>query len=150
MPQRNILQWKRNGIQIAIDDFGTGYSSLSYLKSIDIDEAKIDRCFVTHIQENAYHYRLLSNMIELAHSAQIRVCCEGVETTEELAALKELKPDVLQGFLFAKPCLREEFERLYLEADTEEYKNAWSRAAVSESCLQRRRYMFQAGTRRDI
>lgn len=119
---RIFHQWKRNGIQIAIDDFGTGYSSLSYLKSIDIDEAKIDRCFVTHIQENAYHYRLLSNMIELAHSAQIRVCCEGVETTEELAALKELKPDVLQGFLFAKPCLREEFERLYLEADTEEYK----------------------------
>ena len=120
---RIFHQWKRNGIQIAIDDFGTGYSSLSYLKSIDIDETKIDRCFITRIQENAYHYRLLANMIELSHSAQIRVCCEGVETTEELAALRELNPDVLQGFLFAEPYQKEEFERRYLEPDTKEYKN---------------------------
>ena len=103
-----FYEWKRYGIQISIDDFGTGYSSLSYLKSIEVDETKIDRCFVSRIQHNAYNYRLLSNMIELAHSARIKVCCEGVETEEELLALKELKPDVLQGFLFAKPYKKEE------------------------------------------
>lgn len=75
-----FYEWKRRGVKIAIDDFGTGYSSLSYLKSIDIDETKIDRCFVTRIQCNAYNYRLLNNIIELAHCAQIQVCCEGVET----------------------------------------------------------------------
>ena len=109
------------GIQIAIDDFGTGYSSLSYLKHIAMDEIKIDRCFVSRIQHSAYNYRLLSNMIELARSAQIRVCCEGVETEEELAVLRELSPDLLQGYLFAKPCESAQFEARYLNPDSEEY-----------------------------
>lgn len=117
-----FYEWKRYGIKISIDDFGTDYSSLSYLKSIEVDETKIDRCFVSRIQHNAYNYRLLSNMIELAHSARIKVCCEGVETEEELLALKKLNPDVLQGFLFARPYTAEEFERLYLCRDTEEYQ----------------------------
>ena len=51
-------------------------------------------------------------MIELAHGARIRVCCEGVETEEELLALQQLNPDVLQGFLFAQPYKKEEFERV--------------------------------------
>lgn len=114
-----FYDWKRRGIQIAIDDFGTGYSSLSYLKSIDIDETKIDRCFVTRIQKNVYNHKLLDNVIQLAHSAQIRVCCEGVETEEELSALKELNPDVLQGYLFARPCSVEEFEQKYLGGNAE-------------------------------
>lgn len=117
-----FYEWKRHGIKIAIDDFGTGYSSLSYLKSIDIDEIKIDRCFVSRIQYNAYNYRLLSNMIELAHNAQIQVCCEGVETEEELAALQELRTDILQGFLFAKPYRAEEIEKIYFEEESEEYQ----------------------------
>ena len=74
---------------------------------------KIDRCFVSRIQYNAYNYRLLSNMIELAHNAQIQVCCEGVETEEELAVLQELRTDILQGFLFAKPYRAEEIEKIY-------------------------------------
>ena len=112
---------EKSGIQIAIDDFGTGYSSLSYLKRIAIDEIKIDRCFVSRIQHSIYNYRLLSNMIELARSAQIRICCEGVETEEELAVLRELNPDLLQGYLFAKPCEPEQFEARYLKQDSEEY-----------------------------
>lgn len=112
---------EKSGIQIAIDDFGTGYSSLSYLKRIAIDEIKIDRCFVSRIQHSAYNYRLLSNIIELARSAQIRICCEGVETEEELAVLRELSPDLLQGFLFAKPCEPAQFEARYLSPDNEEY-----------------------------
>lgn len=63
---------------------GTGYSSLSYLKGLEIDAIKIDRCFVNQIQNSAYNYKLLHNMIELAHSAQISVCCEGIEFEEEL------------------------------------------------------------------
>ena len=112
---------EKTGIQIAIDDFGTGYSSLSYLKNIAIDEIKIDRCFISRIQHSAYNYRLLSNMIELARSAQIRICCEGVETEEELAVLRELNPDLLQGYLFAKPCESAQFEARYLDPDSPEY-----------------------------
>lgn len=115
---------EKKGIQIAIDDFGTGYSSLSYLKSIAIDEVKIDRCFVSGIQHSAYNYRLLSNMIELSHSAQIRVCCEGVETEEELMAIEELHPDLIQGFLFAKPFDTGQFEKRYLDRECEEFWKA--------------------------
>ena len=111
-------RWKQRGIAISIDDFGTGYSSLSWLKEMESDEIKIDRCFVSNIQHSAYNYRLLSNMISLAESSQIRVCCEGIETTEELAVLEELRPGLLQGFLFSRPCDAEKFEELYIRSES--------------------------------
>lgn len=121
---RLFYRWKQAGIEISVDDFGTGYSSLGYLKNLNIDEIKIDRCFVRGIQYSAYNYRLLSNMLELARSSRIRVCCEGVETREELAALEELGPDILQGFLFDKPLSAADFEENYLKEGTEAYKNS--------------------------
>lgn len=117
-----FYRWKQAGIEISVDDFGTGYSSLSYLKNLDIDEIKIDRCFVSGIQYSAYNYRLLSNMLELAASSQIRVCCEGVESREELAALEELGPDLIQGFLFNKPLTPQIFEQTYVRQDTYEHQ----------------------------
>lgn len=124
---RIFYRWEKAGIQISIDDFGTGYSSLGYLKSIETNEVKIDRCFIRGIRHSAYNYNLLSNMIALAHSAQIRVCCEGVETEEELLALRELGPDLLQGFLFARPYTKEVFEEMYLNGESEEYKKRQER-----------------------
>lgn len=129
---RIFYQWKRAGIQISVDDFGTGYSSLSYLKSLEIDEVKIDRCFVSGIQHSAYNYRLLSNMVELAHDSQMKICCEGVETEEELEVLEELHPDLLQGFYFHSPCTGEEFEELYIKSYTPEYQA--SMAAREQAC----------------
>lgn len=119
---RLFYQWKQAGIEISVDDFGTGYSSLAYLKNLDIDEIKIDRCFVSGIQYSAYNYRLLKNMIELARSSQIRVCCEGVETEDELAALEELAPNLLQGYLFHQPLTSEDFERSYIQQAAPEYQ----------------------------
>lgn len=118
-----FYSWKQRGIRISIDDFGTGYSSLSYLKKIEIDEVKIDRCFVDRVHHNAYNFRLLSNMIELAHSANISVCCEGVETVEELMALQELHPDLIQGYFFAKPCTPERFDAMYIQTDSKAYQD---------------------------
>ena len=118
-----FYEWKRYGIRIAIDDFGTGYSSLGYLNSIDIDEIKVDRYFIKDLQENKYDYRILSNIIKIAHSAQIAVCCEGVETENELFTLRELRPDILQGFLFGKPCKREVLEQLYMEKKSKAYQS---------------------------
>ena len=109
--------WRRYGIQIAIDDFGTGYSSWEYLKNMEINEIKLDRCMVSHIHRTAYNYRLIGNIIELAHSAQIRVCCEGVELKEELLALKELDADIIQGYLLAKPYSARMFEAYYIEKE---------------------------------
>lgn len=114
--------WKLSGIQISVDDFGTGYSSLGRLQAMEVDEIKIDRCFVSDIQNSAYNYRLLSNVIELADSSQIRVCCEGVETPEELAVLEELHPQLLQGFLFSRPLPPEEFEDLYFRTGSEAFR----------------------------
>lgn len=109
-----FYQWGKRGIQISMDDFGTGYSSLGYLKSLAVDEIKVDRCFISHIDANAYNYRLLSNILELARSCQIRVVCEGVETIEELQSLSELAPEELQGFYFSKPLEPQVFEEHYI------------------------------------
>lgn len=117
-----LSQWKQQGIAISIDDFGTGYSSLSRLEEMAIDEVKIDRCFVRDIHKSAYNYRFLSNMLQLADSSRIRVCCEGVETVEELAALEELHPKLLQGFLFSRPCSAKDFTARYFDPDSPVYQ----------------------------
>lgn len=108
-------QWKRCGISISVDDFGTGYSSLGRLKEMEIDEIKIDRSFVCNIHNSAYNYRLMSNMLELARVSHIRVCCEGVEQREELAALEKLHPGLLQGFLFGQPCTAGQFTAAWFD-----------------------------------
>lgn len=108
-------RWKRVGIELSVDDFGTGYSSLSRLKELAVDEIKIDRCFVRDIQNSAYNYRLLSNIIDLAASSKIRVCCEGIETQEELDVLRELHPDTLQGFYFSRPVTAAIFQAQYVD-----------------------------------
>lgn len=116
-------EWKKVGIKIAVDDFGTGYSNLAYLKQLQIDEIKIDRCFVSGIQHNTYNYRLLSNVIDLVAGSDIRICCEGVEEKEELRVLESLKPELLQGYLFSKPCDSKQFERMYFEKETKAYRD---------------------------
>lgn len=108
-----FTKWKQAGITISVDDFGTGYSSLGYLKNLMVDEIKIDRCFVSGIHNNSYNYRLLRNILELAVNSEMQVCCEGVEEKEELQVLENLKPDLLQGYLFSKPCEIETFEKKY-------------------------------------
>lgn len=112
----NLLfyQLSKKGIQISIDDFGTGYSSLGYLKELRVDEIKIDRCFVKSIQEGGYNSHLIKNMIELAHSVNIRVCVEGVETVEERTVLKKLSPDVIQGYYFGRPETPDKFYEKFI------------------------------------
>lgn len=122
-----FYQWGKRGIQVSVDDFGTGYSGLSYLKGLAVDEVKIDRSFISGIQLSAYNYRLFQNVLELAHSVQIRVCCEGVETVDEMRALKGLMPELMQGYYFSKPVEPGEFERRYL-FDSKEQED-WKRDA---------------------
>ena len=112
-----FYHWRKKGIHISIDDFGTGYSSLGYLKNLEVDEVKIDRCFVRQIHKSMYNYRLLSNMMELTGNAQIQVCCEGVEEEEELRCLNTLFPELIQGFLFGRPVPAAEFEKTFLQMD---------------------------------
>ncbi len=116
-----FLAWKKAGIRISVDDFGTGYSSLGRLKEMEVDEIKIDKCFVSELSSSVYNHKLISNMIELADSQNMDVCCEGVETLGELLELRELKPRLLQGYLFSKPCPPEDFESLYFDKYSDKY-----------------------------
>lgn len=114
--------WKEAGIELSIDDFGTGYASMGYLKELDVAEIKIPKLFVEHIDEETYNYRLISNMIHFAKNNDIRICCEGVEEIKELAVLEELAPNLIQGYLFARPCAAELFERSFLDTNGNDYR----------------------------
>jgi len=92
------------GVSIAIDDFGTGFSSLSYLTQFPVNKLKIDRCFVQKIQSNTADRRLIKAIVALAHSIDLDVVAEGVESEEQLEYLKKIKCDTVQGYLLAKPC----------------------------------------------
>lgn len=116
-----IKHLKASGIQIAIDDFGTGYSNIGYLKLLDLDEIKIDKMFVKAIEEDTYNYKLICNTIEFAKMNSIRVCCEGIENERELAVLEGVSSDVLQGYLFDKPCDACQIEKKYLDSQAKEY-----------------------------
>lgn len=114
--------WRDAGIELSIDDFGTGYASMGYLKELNVAEIKIDRLFVAQIGEATYNYRLLSSMIDFAKNNNIRICCEGVEDIRELTVLEQLAPNLIQGYLFAKPCGKEVFEHSFLDSKDAEYK----------------------------
>lgn len=91
------------GVSIAIDDFGTGFSSLNYLTQFPVKKLKIDRCFVQKISSDSADRCLVNAIVALAHSIDLEVVAEGIETTEQLAYFKEIKCDFVQGFLLGKP-----------------------------------------------
>jgi diguanylate cyclase (GGDEF)-like protein len=103
---------KELGIQISIDDFGTGYSSLSYLQQLPFDCLKIDQTFVRNITHDEKNATITKSVIQMAHSLNLKVVCEGVETEDELAFICENKSDIMQGYLFSKPLSANEFEKL--------------------------------------
>ena len=96
-----LTELKEMGIRIAIDDFGTGYSSLSYLKRFPIDCLKIDRSFIGDIPRDPGNTAITQAIIAMAHSLDIRVIAEGVESREQLAFLREHRCDAVQGYFFS-------------------------------------------------
>ncbi|AFZ34609.1 response regulator receiver modulated diguanylate cyclase/phosphodiesterase [Stanieria cyanosphaera PCC 7437] len=97
-----LEQLKQRDIQLCIDDFGTGYSSLNYLRYLPIDTVKIDRCFVSQ-EGNDKNYDILKAIINLAHSLELNVIAEGIETEAQLQMLRNLGCEYGQGFLLAHP-----------------------------------------------
>ena len=103
------------GVKISIDDFGTGYSSLAYLRRFPIDTLKIDIAFIREVTTNPQDAAITRTIIELAHSLNLRVVAEGVETQEQLTFLKSAGCDQIQGYLFSRPLPVQALERLLLE-----------------------------------
>ncbi|QEK11001.1 EAL domain-containing protein [Crassaminicella thermophila] len=94
---------RKLGIVISLDDFGKGYSSLNYLKQLEINVLKIDKSFVDDITENNTQQAIVKAVIEMAHSMDMSVVAEGVETWEQFKYLKDLQCDKVQGYLFSRP-----------------------------------------------
>ena len=91
------------GMQVAIDDFGTGYSSLGYLARLPVQTLKIDRSFIITMLKDPDTMTLVQTIISLAHSLRLKVVAEGVDAEEQAAALRLLRCDEMQGYLYSKP-----------------------------------------------
>ncbi|MGH4140984.1 EAL domain-containing protein [Clostridium sp.] len=100
------------GIRIALDDFGTGYSSLNYLMRIPISTLKIDKSFIDNIILNKQNKSIIKNIIQMAHSMDLKVVAEGVETEEQLLILKGKQCDYIQGYYYSKPLTIVDTEKL--------------------------------------
>jgi EAL domain-containing protein (putative c-di-GMP-specific phosphodiesterase class I) len=109
-----ILKTLRDrGVQVAVDDFGTGYSSLSYLRKLPLDSLKIDRSFVHQITTTPGDTTIVSAIISMGRSLNLRVVAEGVESAEDMAFLKTQNCDEAQGFYLSRPIPADQFARLH-------------------------------------
>ncbi len=97
---------------ISIDDFGTGYSSLAYLKSLPVDELKIDRSFISQMVNDTADAMIVETTIALAHGLGLRVVAEGIEDLKTWNALADLKCDSMQGYYLSRPLLAKDLEAL--------------------------------------
>jgi diguanylate cyclase (GGDEF)-like protein len=98
-----LQQLQAMGVRIAMDDFGTGFSSLGYLWRFPFDKLKIDRSFVQGLGQDAKVDLVVKSIVSLAHALKMRVNAEGVETGSQLAQLRTLGCDELQGYLLGRP-----------------------------------------------
>ncbi len=103
------------GFHIEIDDFGSGYSSLNMISSLPMDALKLDMEFMRNAFKERKNTKMLDAVIDIAYSLDVPTIAEGVETAEQMFALKEMGCDVVQGFYFSKPLPAAEYERFLLE-----------------------------------
>lgn len=124
---------KDMGVSLALDDFGVGYSSLGNLKDFPIDTLKIDRSFTWGLDESERVKKLVESIITLAHNLDVKVVAEGVETETQIAMLKAMKCEEIQGFIFSRPLPAWELEKLFSDPNI-----------TLNSVIQSRQSMFTA------
>jgi diguanylate cyclase (GGDEF)-like protein/PAS domain S-box-containing protein len=108
-----MRQLQKLGFDLSLDDFGTGYSSLEYLKLLPISQIKIDKSFVMTMRENDKDLAIVKSVLSLGEAFDFEVVAEGVETKEDFMLLKALGCEYYQGYYFAKPLPKVEFEKLF-------------------------------------
>ena len=118
-----LTELKQLGVRLSIDDFGTGYSSLSYLKRFPIDRLKIDGSFVKDLVSDLNDAAIVSAVIGMAGSMQLKVTAEGVETNDQAMMLNDRGCDELQGYLVSPPVPAADLETMMRERGS----NGWPR-----------------------
>jgi EAL domain-containing protein (putative c-di-GMP-specific phosphodiesterase class I) len=112
-----LARLREQGIRFSIDDFGTGFSSLSYLTRLPVSSIKIDKAFVSAMGEepagDSSDRKLICAMINLAHSIDLKVVAEGVETQTQYAFLKDAGCNLVQGYLLGKPMSADKLMRAF-------------------------------------
>jgi predicted signal transduction protein with EAL and GGDEF domain len=110
-----LYKLRELGVHIAMDDFGTGYSSLSHLQRFPFDKIKIDRSFISNITDNASSLNIVRAVAALAGSLGVAATAEGVESQEQLDAIKSEGCTEMQGFLLSKPIPAHQIEQLFVD-----------------------------------
>lgn len=123
------------GFQIEMDDFGTGYSSLNMISTLPIDALKLDMKFIRNAFRDGKDTRMIEVIIDIADYLSVPVIAEGVETEEQLYALRAMGCDIVQGYYFSKPVPPEEYER-FVEQRKQYEENAPETAPELEAALQ--------------
>ncbi len=118
-PEQSVAileQLSAMGVLVSVDDFGTGYSSMSYLRRFPIDKLKIDRVFINEIASRPEDASIVRAIVSLAHSLNLKVVAEGVETPAQLDFLKTAGCDEYQGYHYSRPLPADQFQRLIRDA----------------------------------
>jgi diguanylate cyclase (GGDEF)-like protein len=132
----NMRILQNHGIRFSMDDFGTGYSSLSYLRQLPIDEIKIDKSFISELndlEEEEDRY-FIETIFAIAKNLRLKIVAEGIETEKQRQFLVEQQCNILQGYYFSEPIKDDEFEKLFLDTNPynyfkeETYASAFSRS----------------------
>lgn len=115
-----VEELRKTGFVIEMDDFGSGYSSLNMLGEMSLDILKLDMKFIRNQMSKPAERSLLKAIVEMAHTLDLKVVAEGVETEEQRDRLKAIKCDYAQGYFYAKPSPSAEYEKL-LQAEPSKY-----------------------------
>lgn len=115
LAQVRLTELKVLGVRLAVDDFGTGFSSLSHLRTLPIDELKIDRSFIAAMNTSAQANTLVQSLIQLGAALRIDTVAEGIEDLEQLSRLQDEECLHGQGYLFARPLDREDLRSYLLD-----------------------------------
>ena len=98
-----LAEIRKLGVLLSLDDFGSGYSSLGYLNRLPFDQLKVDRSFVSDIDTDLRRQKVLRGILELGRGLGFNIVVEGAETSEEVAVIRDIGCDAIQGFYFARP-----------------------------------------------
>jgi diguanylate cyclase (GGDEF)-like protein len=142
LAQSIVGSLKNQGIQIALDDFGTGYSSLAHLRALPFDRIKIDRSFVSTMEENSESFAIVSAIAGLGASLSVPITAEGIENESLVKILADLGCTKGQGWLFSQPLSIEQVRKLLAEKNMLQARrtaNIAERDAVEQTAIEQQR-----------